>query len=261
MRQYAGIVIHRAQEGELEIDVVENRGYRSLHFDHMATQSRMSMKEPERLVLDYTQAMMCGLLMIPSAPKRILCIGLGGGSQVKFLHYHYPDCHIDAVEQSAVIADLATRYFQLPKSEHIHIHICDGEDYLRQHAFADEPRYDLILVDAYDSIGLSNQVEQSTFFHHCQQMLVENGVMAVNLWNDKAAQFSALCLMIEQQFERAPLHLPLLEDKENIVLFAINGLQPLAKKKPMRLAAKAFEQQTLLKLGPFIKRLYENNLT
>lgn len=58
--------------------VLETEQALSLHFDIHATQSLMSVRDPNKLVLGYTRTMMSFLLLQPT-PSRISMIGLGGG--------------------------------------------------------------------------------------------------------------------------------------------------------------------------------------
>ena len=60
-------------------------------------QSEMSLKAPNDLALRYTQKMMAFLLFQPR-PMRIVLIGLGGGSLVKFCHHRLPGARMTAVE-------------------------------------------------------------------------------------------------------------------------------------------------------------------
>src|SRR3546814_5260491 len=57
----------------------------------------MSIPEPNRLLLEYTQAMM-GFLLFNASPGTIEIIGLGGGSLAKYCHAYLPSSNIRAVE-------------------------------------------------------------------------------------------------------------------------------------------------------------------
>ena len=51
--------------------------------------SLMDRRSPERLVLPYTAAMMAALLFI-DAPRSVSMLGLGAGSQARFLRHYRP---------------------------------------------------------------------------------------------------------------------------------------------------------------------------
>src|SRR3954469_22145667 len=77
--------------------IVDNGRRRFLHFDFGAIQSAMELSNPQRLTLAYTRKMMAFLLFNRS-PKRILLLGLGGGSLAKFCYRNLPYALLTAVE-------------------------------------------------------------------------------------------------------------------------------------------------------------------
>ncbi|MDQ7072555.1 MAG: hypothetical protein Q9N32_02015 [Gammaproteobacteria bacterium] len=107
---YGGEVVHQAQSDDGMIEVVDSGDMRSMHFGTLPRQSSMSLRTPHTLELTYTQAMMACLIINPD-PKRILVVGLGGGSIVKFLLYHFPDCQIDVIEISTRCNRCSTNLF------------------------------------------------------------------------------------------------------------------------------------------------------
>jgi len=62
--------------------VYEDLTTKALHFSISEIQSRMDVRNPYALDLEYTQTMMGFLLFLPE-PRRIAMIGLGGGSLAK----------------------------------------------------------------------------------------------------------------------------------------------------------------------------------
>src|SRR5579863_2217001 len=92
--------------------IVDRGPLRFLHFDLETVQSVMHKDDPDALCLAYTRRMMSGLLFVPG-PRRILLLGLGGGSLAKFCHRHLPRSAITVVEiDPAVIA--LRREFRVP---------------------------------------------------------------------------------------------------------------------------------------------------
>src|SRR3546814_11185544 len=78
-------------------DVCSTDLIRSLLANWVYVQSAMSITEPNRLLLEYTQAMM-GFLLFNASPGTIEIIGLGGGSLAKYCHAYLPSSNIRAVE-------------------------------------------------------------------------------------------------------------------------------------------------------------------
>ena len=126
MRLYDGWVVHQSQSDDGVIEVVDDGDIRSLHFGTFPRQSCMSLQTPHTLELTYTEAMMAALLLNPE-PERVLIVGLGGGSLVKFILHHFPNCQIDVVEYRKDVVKVAHNYFQLPENDsRLNIHIGDG---------------------------------------------------------------------------------------------------------------------------------------
>lgn len=182
MKEKKSQTVHRDYRENRLVEIIDHGEFRSLMFSGKFLQSRMSLGSPHRLILPYTRYMMLSLLHMPS-PGKVLLIGLGAGSLVRFLNHHFPLCHIDAVDHSAHVIDLARGYFRLPDSPYVRIWCMDGDEYL-QHG-QNESDYDLILVDAFDEHGMSQSVYSAGFFRRCRQHLSPRGILCVNLWSGK----------------------------------------------------------------------------
>src|SRR3989304_9671116 len=66
----------------------DDQGMRTLLFGSEGVrQSVVKVGDPDHLELPYAQAMVSGLALYPE-PKRVLVVGLGGGTIPSFLHKH-----------------------------------------------------------------------------------------------------------------------------------------------------------------------------
>ena len=148
-----------------------------MHFGMYDVQSEMNALRPSALLLSYTQTMMAFLLVNP-APKRILMIGLGGGSMLKFCRRHLPKVDITVIEiNSAVIA--LREDFQIPADDrYLRIIHADGAEFVRG-AMADS--FDAILVDGFFGDRMPSALGSSPFYFHCRRLLTQCGVLACNL--------------------------------------------------------------------------------
>lgn len=173
-----------------------------LRFANGVAQSRMHPDAPEFLVVDYTRTMLAALLWQPN-PKRIGIVGLGGGSQAKFLHEYLPGAEIEALEINPDVLAFRER-FQVPAdSERFRVLQVDAAAFLPQHP----DRYDLLLVDAYDETGIPASVSTPAFHRACRDALSNDGVLASNLYcDDHAARsarlrdaFEGRALLVEEQ--------------------------------------------------------------
>lgn len=151
-------------------------GYTSLQFRRGQTQSRMRGDAPDRLVVDYTRTMLATLLWQPR-PRRIGIIGLGGGSQVKFLHRHLVHTRLEVVENHPGVLALR-RGFGIPDDDtRLEVVLDDGARFIA----ARPGRYDVLLVDGYDAHGIPAALATPAFHAACRDALVPGGVMASNL--------------------------------------------------------------------------------
>ncbi len=84
-------------------------------------------------------------LVYPESPKRILIVGLGGGSLPTYLGRFMPEPTIDTVEIDPGVIAAAKRYFGIRETARVRYLDGDGRVYLNRNK---EP-YDLILCDAF----------------------------------------------------------------------------------------------------------------
>ena len=95
-------LVHSERSQYREVLVYEDRNERCMCFTRMCRigrQSCLNLLKPREFALNYTHMAMGGLLFSgTTAPKRLLIIGLGGGTLPTALREVLPDAEIDAVE-------------------------------------------------------------------------------------------------------------------------------------------------------------------
>jgi spermidine synthase len=160
--------------------LIEESEYRSMCFAlDGCTQSEMRIDDPYALVNEYTRKMM-GFLAFQPRPKRILIIGLGGGSLAKYCHRHLPATRITAVEIDPVVIALRSQFLVPPDDDRLTVIQADGADHVALMADRGE-QSNAILVDAYDHTGIANAVVERSFVENTRQILGTNGVFVMNL--------------------------------------------------------------------------------
>ncbi|PHS27461.1 MAG: spermidine synthase [Methylophaga sp.] len=255
---YNGVVVHQSQSDDGIIEVVDLGDARSMHFGTLPRQSSMSLRTPHTLELTYTQAMMACLIINPN-PKRVLIIGLGGGSLVKFMLYHFADCYIDVIEYRQDVIDAAQTYFNVPKNDpRLTIHHGDGYLFVQQRYFQDEQQYDLLLVDAYDHIGMSASVGVQAFFDACAGLLSPTGVMSINLWGSEHQAFNQTMTRINQSFDGQTMMLPV-ENKGNVIGLAMMQTVTQAYLKKSKATVEQQEVQFDINLPRLLQELTRQN--
>ena len=160
--------------------VIDDGKSRFLYFSIRLMQSEMSLKAPNDLTLRYTQKMMAFLLFHPR-PKRIVLIGLGGGSLVRFCRHRLPGASLTAVELDPDVIAWRDTFMLPPDGSHLQILQGDGAEYLEQA----EKGIDALLVDAFDKAGFAPSLANRAFFENAWARLSGNGVLVINLAGDK----------------------------------------------------------------------------
>lgn len=249
-----GTLIHAQRDEEGLIEVIDHEGTRSLYFGTQARQSSMLFHAPTRLALEYTRSMLVGLLFQPQ-PKRILLIGLGGGSLARYLLAHFPATVIDCVEARSTVVDVACHYFQLPDSELLRIHIDDGARFLHG---APLQHYDMILVDAYDSSGVHPSVCPASFHSDCRRVLTDTGVLAMNLWATPNSPFKTVLTDMQRGFESQVLRLPL-QQRANLIALGLRVAQTRKELKALRAPAHELMKRFDLDFPHMLRRLEHYN--
>lgn len=157
--------------------LTEKGGILALNFDIMSVQSEMYIDRPDELVISYTRAMMCFLLLEP-APKRIAMIGLGGGSLAKYCYRYLPQAEITVVEISPEVIALRNEFAIPADDTRFRVLPGDGAPWVTDMSW--QP--DVLIVDGFDTSGLPAQLSSQRFYDDCFASLADNGILVVNLW-------------------------------------------------------------------------------
>lgn len=160
--------------------VIDDGKSRFLYFNVRLMQSEMSLKTPHDLAIRYTQKMMAFLLFQPR-PKRIVLIGLGGGSLIKFCHRRMPGTQLTAIELDPNVIAFRDAFMVPPDDERLQIIEADGAEFLEN----TEKGIDALLVDAFDKTGFAPSLANREFFDNAYAKLSGNGVLVINLAGEK----------------------------------------------------------------------------
>ena len=249
-------VIHR---GSLRsgITVADNGSRRNLYLDGDTLQSSMLLADPNMLDLEYSQAMMCALLFQP-APKKVLMVGLGGGSLVKFLLEFFPDAEIDVAEIDPEVVRVAHNFFLLPRTRRLLITPAPGEKVVADYLEAGE-RYDLLLLDAFDDSGPARALLEKQFLGNCKALLAPGGVFAMNLWNRPVDNFPANHATLKELFGRGTQKLLMSQANTNGIVFGMERPVPSAKLMDLKPVARELSQRTGINFVRLLRQLYWQN--
>jgi len=159
--------------------VTDENGMRVLRFERGgARQSVVKLGDPEHLELPYARVAMAGLALCDE-PRRILVVGLGGGSLPMFLRKHYPTAEIDAVDIDPEVVYVAKRYFDFREDTRMRAHIGDGREFIERYR---QP-YDLIFLDAFSSDSVPAHLTTQEFLRAVRRAVKPGGVVVGNVWS------------------------------------------------------------------------------
>lgn len=160
--------------------VVDDGKSRFLYFNVRLMQSEMSLQAPNDLAIRYTQKMMAFLLFQPK-PKRLVLIGMGGGSLIKFCHHRLPGTHQTAVELDPHVIAFRDTFLVPADGPRLQVLQADGAAYIAEA----EKGIDVLLVDAFDRTGFAPALANREFFENAYAKLSGNGIMVINLAGEK----------------------------------------------------------------------------
>jgi spermidine synthase len=172
-------VLHERKSAFGTIVVIdEGDGTRALRFGRTgARQSVVKLGDPDELMLPYTQVALSAL-GLSGEPRRILVIGLGGGTLPAFLHRHYPGAEIDAVDIDPEVVSVAREYFGFRDDALMRVHVADGRKFIES---ASRP-YDLIFLDAFGTTAVPPHLTTREFLQAVRRLTGPGGVVVGNLW-------------------------------------------------------------------------------
>ena len=157
------------------ITVADDADSRYLRFDN-SFQSGMFLKDPFRTRFRYTDFFDLGLAYDPSA-RRVLFVGLGGGSAPKRFWRDLPGVRIDVAELDPAVVDAARRFFAVPRDPRLRVAVEDGRRYLVRH----DERWDVIAIDAFYADAVPFHLTTREFLELVHSRLRPGGVVVTNV--------------------------------------------------------------------------------
>jgi spermidine synthase len=235
------------------VEMSEQDGVRYLHLGSDTIQSAMRLADPFELVLSYTRSMM-GFLLFNPAPRRLVNIGLGGGSITKWMHRHLPQAEQLVLELDPRVIAIARQYFSVPEDdERLQILAADGAQWIAQHPAC----ADAILLDGYTGRSQAGELATDEFYALAREALTRDGVLVVNLWgNDR--MFDLNLQRIERAFGGQICLLPA-EQRGNIIVFAFRQRPRETRWDALRERARELGERTGLEFPRLLEGLRKLN--
>jgi spermidine synthase len=213
----------------------------------------MSLGEPDALIAAYTRKMMAFLLFNP-APKRIKMIGLGGGSLAKFCYRNLREARITVVEVDPRVVALRDE-FRIPADDERFRIVCDdGAHYISQRT---EP-IDVLLVDAFDPIGVAPTLAASDFYVQAAKRLSSRGVMVMNFCG-APSRYVTHIERIGAAFGGSTLLVPVIAD-DNLLLFAFKRRIALPTTARYESRAQRLQSRLTLEFPRYLRRICQGHV-
>jgi spermidine synthase len=233
--------------------LLETESERRLYFSQSNTQSVMSLRDPDALVTAYTRKMMAFLLFNPN-PKRITMVGLGGGSLAKFCYRNLREAQLTAVEIDARVIALREEFCIPGDDERFRIVCDDAAHYISQRP---EP-IDVLLVDAFDPIGVAPSLASSDFYSQAARRLSTRGVMVMNFAGRRARYMGHLQRILDA-FGGTMLLVPVSAD-ENLLLFAFRRRIALPTMAKYESRAERLQSRFALEFPRYLRRICQGHV-
>lgn len=176
-------VLHHERSLYRNIFVYEEDGLRCMSFSRVTTarQSCIALAEPTKLVFNYARMMMAALYLNP-APRRILILGLGGGTLPSAFQRLLPAAAIDAVEIDPAVVRVARKYFAFEPGTTTRVFEEDGRVFVKRMQRTNV-KYDLIVLDAFDHEYIPEHMLTREFLLEVKSLLGPGGVLAANTFS------------------------------------------------------------------------------
>ncbi len=173
-------------------------GLRTLRFGADGpSQSIVKVGDPRHLELPYARVVPACLAFTPN-PRRILIIGLGGGTIPRFLHSHFPEMMIDVVELDPEVVALAREYCGFEEGPRLRVHVDDGRDFIE----TSRGCYDVIILDSFDTDSIPAHLTTLEFLGAVRNALAPEGIAIANVWGRATNPlYSSMLLTYRAAFE------------------------------------------------------------
>ncbi len=179
-------LVHEERSLYREVLVYEQDGERCMCFTsqcRIGRQSCVNLANPHRFALNYTRLALGGMLLATQeTPRRVLIVGLGGGTIPMALREILPEAQIDVVEIDPAVTKVARKYFAFQDDDKLKVFEMDGRVYVKR-AVREGRKYDAILLDAFDQEYIPEHLLTREFLTEVKSLLAPGGVLVGNTFS------------------------------------------------------------------------------
>jgi spermidine synthase len=242
------VIYEKASSYNNIIVTEDSNGMRTLLFERFGgRQSVVKPGDPDHLELAYSRVALVGLALC-EGPRRILVVGLGGGSLPMFLRKHYPTAEIDAVDIDPGVVEVAKKFFGFREDERMRAHVGDGRQFIENV----RQSYDLIILDAFGARSVPAHLTTLEFLQAVRRALATGGVAVSNIWRPSHnAVYNEMIRTHQAAFDE--LFILEVPGDVNNILLALPRKQAVDRSELTRTARRiSAEKQFRFDLGDFV---------
>jgi spermidine synthase len=192
--------IHQERSLYRNIVVTEDSERRCMRFTLTSTngqnQSCRLLDNHDTLVFPYAKMVLSSLL-VQDNPKRILILGLGGGTLVHAYSTLFPEAEQVIVEIDEAVVKVAREYFDFRTSDRISIETVDGRVYVKRAGLRGE-KFDVVILDAFNGEYIPEHLMTQEFLEEVKALLPPHGIVIANtfsssrLYDAESATYAAV---------------------------------------------------------------------
>lgn len=108
--------------------------------------------------------------------KKILILGLGGGSIAELTERYWPDSKKTGVDIDEIMVDIGKKYLKLKTVNNLQIEIADAKTWVS----VSKSKFELILIDLYKGQEIPHAFRTIGFMKKVRQLLNQDGIVAFN---------------------------------------------------------------------------------
>jgi len=177
--------VHEERSLYRNILVEDIHNLRCLKFNVKTSKTNQSCiykDNPQKLVFNYTKLLFSSLLLLESDPKKVLIIGLGGGTMSNTLYDLYPNVAIENIEIDPAVIKVARQYFNFIENNQITSKVQDGRIFVKR-AQVQKQQYDWIILDAFNGDYIPEHLLTAEFLTEVKALLTPAGVLSANTFS------------------------------------------------------------------------------
>lgn len=210
--------------------------------------SAVKVGDPDDIEYEYPQAMTVALALA-AEPKRVLVVGLGGGTLPSFFRKHYPEMVIDTVDIDPDVVDVAKKFFGFREDATMRAYVEDGRQFIEK---CTAP-YDIIFLDAYSAEDIPYHMATKEFLQAVRRATTPKGVVASNImWAADNRLHDEMIRTYQDVFEA--VYIVTTKYGPNEIVLAMPAETPLERVTLARRASQFSKDQKLeFDIGSYIR--------